>query len=104
MALKNCALFTNCITKIDGTTKDDDKDLNFVMPMYNLLECSSNYSDTTGKDEVNNFDANIVYGNALKSLKYKAKLLRSTEADGANGPLRNRTIAVVLKDQFLEIT
>ena len=33
--------------KIDGTTiDDDDEDLDLVMPMYNLIECSSNYSKT----------------------------------------------------------
>ena len=32
-----------CITTIDGTTIDDAEDLDLVMPMYNLLEYSSNY-------------------------------------------------------------
>ena len=45
---KNCAPFTKCITTIDVTTIDDAKDLDLVMPMYNLLEYSSNYSETTG--------------------------------------------------------
>ena len=36
-AFKNCVPFIMCITKIDGTTIDDAKDLNLVMPMYNLL-------------------------------------------------------------------
>ena len=45
---KNCAPFTKCITKIDGTITDDSEDLDLVMPMYNLLEYSSNYYDTTG--------------------------------------------------------
>ena len=59
--------------------------------MYNLLEYSSNYSDAAGsfrfysKDEATNFNANIEDDNAFKSFKYKAKLLRNTEADGANG-------------------
>ena len=35
---------TNCITKVDGTAIGDDEDLDLVMPMYNLIECSSNYS------------------------------------------------------------
>ena len=48
VAFKNCAPFIKCIIKIDGTTIDDTKDLDLVMPMYNLLEYSSNYSDTTG--------------------------------------------------------
>ena len=46
VAFKNCASFTKCLTKIDGTTIDDAEEL--VMSMFNLLEYSSNYSDTTG--------------------------------------------------------
>ena len=38
VAFKNCGPFINCITKIDGTTKDDDEDLNLVMSIYNLIE------------------------------------------------------------------
>ena len=30
------------------TTIDDAEDLDLVMPMYNLIEYSSNYSETTG--------------------------------------------------------
>ena len=30
---KNCAPFRKCITKIDGTTIDDNKDLNLKMPI-----------------------------------------------------------------------
>ena len=48
VAFKNCAPFTKCITKIDGTTIDDAEDLDLVMPMYNLIEYSSNYSETIG--------------------------------------------------------
>ena len=48
VAFKNCAPFTNCITKSDGTTIDDAEDLDLVTPMYNLIEYSSNYSETTG--------------------------------------------------------
>ena len=40
VSFKNCAPFTKCITKIDGTTIDDAKDLDLVMPMYNLIEYS----------------------------------------------------------------
>ena len=45
-ALKNCASLAKCITKTDGKTMDDAD--NFIMSMCNLLEYSSNYSDTTG--------------------------------------------------------
>ena len=34
--------------KIDGTTIDDAEDLDLVMPVYNLTEYNSNYSETTG--------------------------------------------------------
>ena len=34
-AFKNGAPFIKCIAKIDGTTVDDAKDLDLVMPMYN---------------------------------------------------------------------
>ena len=72
VAFKNCALFTKCITKIDGTTIDDAEDL--VMSMHNLIEHSSNDSETTGslwfysKDEGTNFNADIVNDNNFKSL------------------------------------
>ena len=64
-AFKNCATFTKCIIKIDRTTTDNAEDLDLVMLMYNLIEYSSNYSETTGilwfysKDEATNFDTDI---------------------------------------------
>ena len=48
VAIKNCAPFTKCITKIDVTTTDDAEHLDLVVPMCNLIECSSNFSYTTG--------------------------------------------------------
>ena len=48
VAFKNCAPFIKCITKIDGTTIHNANDLDLVMTMYNLIEYSSNYSETTG--------------------------------------------------------
>ena len=88
--------------KLDGTTIDDAEDLDLVMLLHNLLECCSNYSDTTGslkfysKDEATNFDIDIADG-IFKSFKYKVKLLSKTIADGVNGILKNKTVAVQLK-------
>ena len=48
ITFKNCALFIKCITKIDGTTIDGAEDLDLVMTMNNLIEYSSDYSETTG--------------------------------------------------------
>ena len=62
--------------------------------MYNLIEYSSNYSETTGslwfysKDEATNFDDDIANNNNFKSFEYNAKLLGNTETDGANGILK----------------
>ena len=39
---KNCAPFTNCISKINNTQVDNSKDIDIVMPMYNLIEYSHN--------------------------------------------------------------
>ena len=88
---------------MDGTTIDDAEDLDLVMKMYNLKEYSWNYSETTGslwfcsKDEATDFNADIANTKNFKSFMYKAKLLENTEADGANGILKNATIAVTLK-------
>ena len=106
VAIKNCAPFTKCITKIDGITRDNVEDLDLVMPFYNLVECSSNYSEITwslwfySKDEATDFHNDIVIDNNFKSFKYKAKLLANTVAqadNAANGILKNATIAVPLK-------
>ena len=46
VSFKNCVPFIKCITKIGGKTIDDTEDLDLVMPMYNLIEYISNYSET----------------------------------------------------------
>ena len=45
---KTCAPFTNCISEINNTQIDNAKDIDIVMPMYNLIEYSDNYAKTTG--------------------------------------------------------
>ena len=46
--LNNCAPFTNCISRINNTQVDDATNIDVVMPMYNLMEYSDNYSETFG--------------------------------------------------------
>ena len=48
VAFKNCAPFTNCISEINNTQIDNCKDIDIVMPLYNLLEYSDNYAETSG--------------------------------------------------------
>ena len=38
VVFKNCAPFTNCISEINNTQVDNAKDIDIIMPMYNLLE------------------------------------------------------------------
>ena len=84
VAFKNCAPFTKCITEIDEATIDDAKDLHLVMPMYNLIEYSSNYSEITesfwfySKDEATDFINNMAKIDNSKSFKYRVKLLGNT--------------------------
>ena len=71
--------------------------------MYNLIEYSSNYSETKGilwfysEDEATNFSVDFANNNTFKSSRYKAKLLGNIAAYGMNGILRNATIAVPVK-------
>ena len=45
---KNCVSFTKCISKINNTEIDNAQDIDIVIPMYNLIEYSDNYSKTCG--------------------------------------------------------
>ena len=45
---KNCTSFTDCISEINNTEIDHAKDIDVVMPMYDLIEYSDNYSKTSG--------------------------------------------------------
>ena len=47
VTFKNCAPFTKCISRINKTDIDNAHDIDIVMPMYNLLEYSDNYSKTS---------------------------------------------------------
>ena len=48
VAFKNCVPVTNCISEINNTQIDNCKDIDIVMPLYNLLEYSDNHAKTSG--------------------------------------------------------
>ena len=48
VAFKNCAPFKDCRTKINDSFVDYAEFINIAMPMYNLIEYSENYSDSSG--------------------------------------------------------
>ena len=45
---KNCAPYTKCIRRKNNKDIDNAQDIDIVMPMYNLIEYSDNYSKTSG--------------------------------------------------------
>ena len=96
---KNCAPFKNCRTEINDTFVDYADFINIAMPMYNLIEDSDDYSDTSESlwgfkrdDVVNNAD--VTNNDHAPSFKYKASLTTNTEA---NVTKKGVKIAVPLK-------
>ena len=81
VAFKNCAPFINCISEINNTQVDNAKDIDIVMPMYNLIEYSDNYAKTTGSlwqyfgDEPDDYLADS------ESFKSKIKITGKTPDD-----------------------
>ena len=82
LALKNCAPFTKCNLETNDEHVDTAENLDIVMPMYNLIEYSDNYQDSSAapyqykRDEPPEVDAVAdLTANNLDSLKYKIKLL-----------------------------
>ena len=84
VAFKNCAPFKDCRTEINDTFVDYVDFINITMPMYNLIEYSDNYSDTSGslwgfkRDEIVN-NANVTNDDNAPSFKYKASIIVNTE-------------------------
>ena len=75
LAFKNNAPFVSCVSKINHTLIDNAEDLDVVMPMYNLLQYSKNFSKITGsfwnyyRDEPNS-SANNNINYSIKDSKY----------------------------------
>ena len=104
VAFKNCAPFSTCTTKIDDTFVDEANHIYIAMPMYNLIEYSDNYSDTSGslwqfkRDEVPANNADLTIDNS-QSFKYKAALLGKTAdaVNNTNSSVKEAKIVVPLK-------
>ena len=88
---KDCAPFTSCISEINNTQIDIAKDIDIVMPMYNLIECSDNYAKTAGslwqycKDIPARNNGEIVIfaeNNLTDSFNFKVKITGQTGDDG----------------------
>ena len=105
VAFKNCAPFTKCIIHLNYEHVDGANNLDIIMPMYNLIEYSGNYSNISGCLWQFKGDESLVTdagnpGNAFvansTSFKYKLRFFKPLE-DGDNGVFKNARIAVPLK-------
>ena len=105
VAFKNCAPFTKCITHINDEHVDNADNLDIIMPMYNVIEYSDNYSDTSGslwqfKRDEQNMDngnpANVTIADST-SFKYKSSLIKELTAVDNNRVFENGKVAVPLK-------
>ena len=87
VVFKNCAPFEKCSKEIDFTLVDEANFINITMPMYNLIEYSHNYSDTSAslwsfkRDEIID-NASVTNDDNVLSFKYKANLIGNTENNG----------------------
>ena len=90
----NCAPFIECICEINNTQIDNTKDIDIVIPMYDVIEYSDSYSKTSGslwQYYRDGPDDNIIKS---KSLKSKVKITGKTFAAGNT---KDAKIAVPLK-------
>ena len=104
VAFKNCAPFSTCKTVLNDAFIDEANHIYIGMPIYNLIEYSDNYSDTSGslwqfkRDEVPANNADLTINNS-QSFKYKAALLGKTAdaVNNTNSSVKEAKIVVPLK-------
>ena len=105
LALKNCAPFTKCNLEINDEHVDTAENLDITMPMYNLIEYSDNYQDSSAtlyqykRDEPPEVNAiNDLTTDTSSSLKYKVELLGNPVLDGN---IAKRSVKVVVPLKYL---
>ena len=103
LALKKCAPFTKCNLEINDEHVDTAENLDITMPMYNLIEYSDNYQDSSAtlyqhkRDEPPEANAiNDLTTDTSSSFKYKVDLLGNPALDG-NIAKRSVKVVVPLK-------
>ena len=99
LVLKNCAPFTKCNLEINDEHVDTAENLDIVMPIYNLIEYSDNYQDSSAalyqykRDEPPaNIANNLIHVNS-KSFDYKVKLSGNPNHVGGIARLNVKTVA-----------
>ena len=90
---KNCAPYTDFKSEINNTQIDNTKYLDVVMPMYNLIEYSNNYSKASILQRYYMDDPNDNIVNS-KSVRFTVNVPKKT-LDAGN--TKDAKIAVLLK-------
>ena len=105
LALKNCAPFTKCNLEINDEHVDTAENLDITMPMYNLIEYSDNYQNSSAtlyqykRDEPPEVNAiNDLTTDTSSSFKYKVDLLGNPVLDGA---IAKRSVKLVVPLKYL---
>ena len=79
--IKNCAPFINCKSEINNTEIDNAKDIDIVIPMHNLIECSDNWKTSESLCQYYKHEPNYNLPDS-ESFKSKIKITGNTPADG----------------------
>ena len=105
LVLKNCAQFTKRNLQISDEHVDAAENLDITMPMYNLIEYSDNYQDSSAtlyqykRDEPPEANAiNDLTTNTSSFFKYKVELLGNPVLDGN---IAKRSVKVVVPLKYL---
>ena len=114
LALKNCAPFTKCNLEINDEHVDTAENLDITMPLYNLIEYSDNYHDSSAtlyqykppEDDAVNYQyepseddavADLTADNS-SSFKYKISLLGNPVLDDN---ITKRSVKLVVPLKYL---
>ena len=87
-----CTIY-DCISELNNTQVDNAKDLDVVMPLYNLMEYSNNYAKTSGSLWLYHNDGPNDNMIDSESFNCKSRLTNNTN----NVDVVNAEIAVPLK-------
>ena len=105
LALKNCAPFTKCNLEINDEHVDTAENLEISMPMYNLIEYSDNYQDSSAtlyqykrNEPPEAIAINDLATDTSSSFKYKVELLGNPVLDGN---IAKRSVKVVVPLKYL---
>ena len=105
VAFRNCALFETFSIEINGTLVGEVNFINITMPMYNFIEYSDNYSDTSGslgkfkRDEIDT-NSNVCNAN-ISSFKYQSIHTDDVAVDGVDGVNGKKKVKIAVSLKYL---